>query len=171
MEGWFFVVAALLIGAGFLKVRDPAPTQGALAAASLPSGAWPALTLGVGEIVVGSYGLLAGGRLGGVAVAAIYGGFAAFVLVALRRKLPLQSCGCFGKDDTPPSPVHAVTNVLAAVGAIGYALTSAPSLPEVIASQPGWGFPYLVFLAVGVYALYLMLAELPRLRLIVRGPA
>jgi hypothetical protein len=127
--------------------------------------------LGVVEIVAGVAGLLAGGPVAAFAVAAIYAGFTAFVGLATFRKLPLQSCGCFGREDTPPSLYHVVIDLLAAAGAVVYGLTAAPSLPSVIADQPLWGLPYVAFLAIGVYALYLILAELPRLGVIARGRA
>lgn len=171
MEGWFFVVAALLVGAGFGKVRDPSPTQGALAAASLPSTRIAAMSLGAIEIVAGTFGLLAGGLVAALAVATVYAGFTAFVGYAMARRLPLQSCGCFGRKDTPPSLYHVAIDLLAAAGAVAYGLGPAPSLPSVIAHQPLWGLPYVAFVAIGVYTLYLILTELPRLGAIARGPA
>lgn len=165
------MVAALLVGSGFGKVRDPAPTQGALAAASLPATRVAAMGLGAVEIVAGMFALLAGGPAAALAVAVIYAGFTVFVAVALVRELPLQSCGCFGREDTPPSLSHIAIDLLAAAGAAAYAFGGAPSLPSVIADQPAWGIPYLAFMAIGVYALYLILTELPRLGAIARGSA
>ncbi len=163
MEGWFYIAALLLVGAGFMKVRDPAPTSGALAAAGLPAPRPAALTLGVAEIVIGAGALLVGGRWFGGAVAAVYSGFAGFVGVALARRLPIQSCGCFGRTDTPPSWLHVTSNVAAVAGAAWYAAVDGTSLPAMLADQPLGGLPYLAFLATGVAALYLILAELPRL--------
>jgi hypothetical protein len=171
MEGWFYVVAALLVGAGFGKVRDPAPTQGALAAASLPATRPAAVSLGAIEIAAGVFGILAGGLVAALAVAAIYAGFTGFVAFAMVRKLPLQSCGCFGREDTPPSLYHVVIDLLAAAGAVAYGFGAAPSLPNVVADQPLWGVPYMAFVVIGVYTLYLILAELPRLDAIARRPA
>lgn len=171
MEGWFFVVAAVLAGAGFAKVRDPAPTQGALAAASLPSSRLTVMSLGGIEILAGGYGLLVGGRVAGWMIATIYLGFAGFVVFALARDVPLQSCGCFGREDTPPSMFHVTVNVAAASGSAAYALGSARSLPSVLADQPLRGIPYVAFMAIGVYALYLILTELPRLGAVAGGRA
>jgi len=168
MEGWFFVAATLLAVAGVAKTRDPSQTQGALAAAALPSGRVATMALGVAETVAGIFGLIVGGGLGGLIVAVFYTGFAWFVVVALHRGLPLQSCGCFGRSDIAPSPLHVVVNLLGAAGAMGYALSEAPSLPAVLADQPARGVPYLAFVAVGVTALYLIFVELPRLGALAR---
>jgi hypothetical protein len=166
MEGWFFIAAVLLVGAGFTKVRDPAPTAGALAAVGLPSNRAVVLALGAVEIVAGLAGLVVGGRLTGLAIGAIYAGFAIFTGVALARRLPLQSCGCFGRTDTPASWVHVVANSAVTLGAAWYAVVDGPSLTAVLGDQPLLGFPYLAFVAAGVGALYLLLAELPRLQIL-----
>jgi hypothetical protein len=109
---------------------------------------------------------IAGTVLGGVAsfgVAAIYLAFAGFVAYALVRKIPIQSCGCFGKADTPPSWLHLGFNVLSAAAASGVALSRRPPV-DVLGDQPLWGIPYLGFVALGVWTVYLLLTELPRLR-------
>jgi hypothetical protein len=162
LEAWFFIAAALLVVSGGAKLWDPAPTRGALQASGLPSGAWTAPTLGIVEIAAG----IAGTVLGGVAsfgVAAIYLAFAGFVAYALVRKIPIQSCGCFGKADTPPSWLHLGFNVLSAAAASGVALSRRPPV-DVLGDQPLWGIPYLGFVALGVWTVYLLLTELPRLR-------
>jgi len=171
MEGWFFIAAALLVGAGFVKVRDPAPTSGALATASLPSGKVVVIMLGCVEIVAGLAALAVGGRITGLALAIIYAGFAVFTAVALTRGLPIQSCGCFGRSDTPPSWVHVAANTAVVGGALWYAILDGPSLLAVVADQPLVGVPYLVFMAAGVGALYLLLTELPRLQAVGAEPS
>ena len=90
--------------------------------------------------------------------------FAAFVLVALGRGLPIGSCGCFGKVDTPPTPLHVVVDLGAVVAALGVALGDGTGLRTVLADQPLAGVPFLVLVLVGTYAAYNALTVVPQLR-------
>lgn len=125
MAAWagpFIACAALLGAGGALKVRRPAPTARALAAMGLPgsptlvrAGAALEATLAAGAVVWASRPLA-------LAVALSYLGFAGFVLAALRRDVPLSSCGCFGVQDTPPTAAHVVLNLAAAGVALAVAV-------------------------------------------------
>lgn len=162
LEAWFFIAAALLVLSGGSKVVDPAPTRGALAATRLPSGPWTAAAIGVVEIVAGIGGVVIGGWWA-VAVGVVYLGFAGFVGYALARRIPIQSCGCFGRTDTPPTAGHLAFNTISAGVAAGIAIGGTTPL-AVLGDQPLWGIPYLGFVLLGVWVVYLLLAELPRLR-------
>lgn len=161
MEGWFFLSAALLLVSGGAKLADPAPTSGALRIAGLVSGSGVVYTLAVAEIATGAFSLLAGGPVAGWATGVLYGGFGWFVAFVLRRRIPISSCGCFGKVDTPPSVVHLFLNAAGVAGGVWAGLTGSPSLVAVLADQRIAGLPYLVFLAAGTYAAYLLLTALP----------
>lgn len=162
LEAWFFIAAALLVLSGGSKIVDPAPTRGALAAAGLPAGAWTAPTLGGIEIIAGIAAIVYGSWAAALA-GLIYAGFAAFVVYALVRRLPIQSCGCFGRSDTPPTWIHFGFNLVSAGAGFGLAVTgSAPF--ALLADQPLTGIPYLAFVGLGVAVVYLLLTELPRLR-------
>ena len=165
MEGWFFLVAALLVWSGIGKFADPEPTSGALRAAGLPSSRLSVLGLASSEVVVGTAALLFSGPTFAWAVAVVYAAFAGFVALAMSRRLPIASCGCFGKADTPPTWIHLVINLAAVGGAITYATVGGQSLPSVLGEQPLAGIAYVGFLAIGVYCLYLILSELPRLNI------
>lgn len=162
LEAWFFIAAALLILSGGSKIVDPAPTRGALTASGLPDGAWAALLLGAGEIFAALAGIVVGGWAA-LLVTAVYLGFAGFVANALLRRLPIQSCGCFGKVDTPPTWSHLVFNLISAAAAGGIAVGS-PAPIDLLFDQPLLGLPYLGFVLLGVSIVYLLLAELPQLR-------
>lgn len=164
MEGWFYATAALLVVSGIRKVVDPAPTAGALRAAGLPHQSILVLALGVLEVGVGAGNLLLSSVPLAWSQATIYAAFALFVVWALRQRVPIASCGCFGKPDTPPTWLHVVVNVAALVGATTHAAIGAPSLTSILASQSLAGVPYLGFVAIGAYCLYLLLGELPLLR-------
>jgi hypothetical protein len=116
-----WAAAAVLAYAGGAKLLDPTMTAGALRAMGLPSapglvrlGAGTELALGIAAVVVG------GSLLWGL-VAASYVAFAAFVVAALASGRPIATCGCFGREDTPPSVRHVALNVAAALACAAYA--------------------------------------------------
>ena len=161
VEAWFYICALVLAAAGALKLRDPVPTAGALRAVGWPSA--PPLVRGLGavEVAAGATGLVVGGIAGAVAVGALYAGFAVFIVVALRRTTPLQSCGCFGQADTPPGVRHLVVCLAAVAGAVWLGATGGESLVDRLGSLPALGAViYTAGLAAGVYAVYLILTRL-----------
>ncbi len=160
--GWSHFSATLLLISGGAKLVDPDPTSGALRAAGLPASRWAVAALGLWEIAAGSLAIGVGGALGGSALAATYTAFAGFIVYALRSGLPIQSCGCFGRSDTPPSMSHVAVNVLAAASGLWLLVFGGGDLLTTLSTQPLGGAPYVGFIAVGVYALYLVLAELPK---------
>lgn len=162
LEAWFFIAAALLLVSGGSKFVDPAPTRGALQATGLPAFDWAVYLIGTAEIAAALTGTVLGGWTS-LGVALTYLGFAGFVAYALLRRIPLQSCGCFGKADTPPTWGHLVFNVVSAGVAIGVAVTGTEPL-GILAGQPLGAVLYLAFVAIGVWVVYLLLTELPRLR-------
>ncbi len=168
LEGWFFITAALLATSGGAKIRDPQPTRGALVAAGLPSPRGVVGGLALLEVSAALAGL-AGYVVGALAVGLLYGGFAAFVAIALIRHLPIQSCGCFGKVDTPPTLAHLIVNLTASAAAFSVTATGGGDLAATLAQQPGLGLPYLLFLALGVYLLVLLLTRMPLLGRRARG--
>jgi hypothetical protein len=163
VEGAFYLISALLLVSGGSKLSDPGPTRGALRAAGLPSAKIVVYLLAMIEIVIGGWSIAFGGDPAGWGVAGLYLGFLGFVLYARVRHLPLSSCGCFGKADTPPTLIHLTVNLLAAGFGFWAALAPARPLIEVLRGQPLAGVPYLLFVGAGTYLLYLVLAELPRL--------
>lgn len=165
MEGWFFVTAALLVVSGVQKLADSNPTAGALRAAGLPHQNLAVFALAAAEVTVGGANLLASSRPLALAQAGLYAAFATFVVYALTRRIPIASCGCFGKRDTPPTVLHLVVNLAAVVVATVAARNGFVDVGTVVSSQPLAGVPYLGFLAVGTYCLYLLLGQLPLLRL------
>jgi hypothetical protein len=121
LAGPFIASAALLGAGGALKVHRPATTARALRAMGLPGS--PALVRAGAAVEVGvAVSALAwASRPFALAVAGSYLAFAGFVLAALRRDVPLSSCGCFGVQDTPPTPGHVILNLAAAAVALAVA--------------------------------------------------
>src|SRR5438067_6629975 len=135
LAGPVVVVSALLALAGGLKAVQPASTAGALRALRLPSALPLVRLLGLLEVVIGAGVAVTLWPPLLVLVAAMYLAFAAFVIAALGAQTPLQSCGCFGTADTPPSPVHVGVDVAAAVVALVSAVTETPSLRTTLSDQ------------------------------------
>ncbi|HEY7704582.1 MAG TPA: MauE/DoxX family redox-associated membrane protein [Acidimicrobiia bacterium] len=162
------VAALLLVGSGGAKLFDPDPTAGAMAAAGIRMGRFGAYVVAVAEIVTGLAFLVMGGQAGW-ALAVVYAGFAAFVGVALARHRAIQSCGCFGRADTPPTILHLAFNLVAAAAGALAALNGAPGLIESLPAGPMEAGLYLLFLGAAVFGIYLMLAELPRTMAAARG--
>lgn len=116
--------AALLVIAGLPKLARPDDSARGLKSVGWPSGAPVVRALAGIEVIAGLAvlsGVTAMARIGLVAVALLYAGFTVFVLVALRRGGVVESCGCFGRADLPPTRSHAVATGLVAAGAAGMA--------------------------------------------------
>jgi hypothetical protein len=111
--------------------------------------------------VVGLGAVLTGWAPLAAVVAVAYAAFAGFVAAALRRGRPLQSCGCFGTEDLPPTRIHLAVDIGATLVAGAAAVFPPGSLPEVVADQPWAGIPFLVLVGTTVWFLYLLLTALP----------
>ena len=155
-------VAALLALAGAQKLLDPTMTVGALRALR-----WPAspLLVRVGsglELALGVAAIAVGGRVLWALVALSYLAFAAFVSVALRTGTMIGSCGCFGREETPPHPIHVVLDV----GLVGLATAVAIGAPEApidaLADQPADAVGLVLLVGLAVFLLHAAFVELPR---------
>ena len=139
----------------------PAPTAGALRAMRLPAALPLVRGLGLGEVVLGvSAGITFAPPLL-VLLGAAYLAFATFVTAALGANTPLQSCGCFGQDDTPPSAVHVGLNLAAAGTAFAAAISGTPSLDVTLADQPWGAIPFVMLVGICVYLCVLIATVLP----------
>jgi uncharacterized membrane protein YphA (DoxX/SURF4 family) len=155
------VAALLLVGSGGAKLFDPDPTAGAMAAAGLRLGRAGAYVVGLIEIVAGLAFLVFGGPAGWL-LALVYAAFALFVAYALNRHLAIQSCGCFGRVDTPPTVLHVAFNLVAAAAGAWVAASDGPGLVDSLPASPLEAALYVGFLGAAGFAVYLLLAELPR---------
>ena len=140
--GPFLVAALLLTVAGALKACDPRNTVGALRKAGLPvrTGPRPGRWCGRGgDRRRRDRHRRADWRLHSSRSRTSL--FTAFVVYALVRHLPIGSCGCFGKVDTPPSVVHVVLNLGAIVAATAVAVRGGGGIGDVLADQELLGLP------------------------------
>jgi len=158
-QGISTIALVLLAASGVAKALDPDPTRGALKAARLPASSPAVVLLGLGEVVAASVGIVIGG--GWLAPAAIlYLGFTGFTFAAVRGRIPVQSCGCFGRDDTPPTTFHIFYNVIATM-ALGYLTITGQSAVPWSGSATEVAL-FLAFSVIGGYLSYLLLARLPQ---------
>ena len=152
------IALILLVASGISKLKDPVPTVGALRAAKLPSSQVGVRILGVLETIT-SIAALAVGGVFLLATALLYVGFAGFVIAALRGHFPLHSCGCFGRDDTPPTVMHAGFNVVSAIALAAVAFRGETPIP--------WDLPttvvalFVAYGVIGAYLSWLMLSKAP----------
>lgn len=150
------IAVGLLAVAGVAKVLSPVSTVGALRALGLPAGSASVRLLGVGEVAVAIGAAVWPSAVGAAGLA--YIGFVVFTVVAARRDTPLRSCGCFGRNETPSSPLHRVFNVVAAGALAVLAATGTPILPALDGLEL---VGFVTVAGLGVHAAYLMLAVLP----------
>jgi hypothetical protein len=138
--------SGVLAIAGIAKLRAPAATAAALAAAGVrvPSGAVRAL--GAGEAALAAACIVDPSTATAALVAAVYLGFAAFVAVRLRAAGDGAPCGCFGDAGAALTGWHLGLDLAAAAVAVAAAL--AP--PRGVAAPAG-ALPAAAF-AVGVLA-------------------
>ena len=152
----------LLAIAGIFKLLRPGPTAGALRAARLPSTLLTVRALGLGELAVGVAGVALGSLVAAAAGAMFYGGFAWFVGHALRHRLPISSCGCLGTSDTPPTRLHLVFNIAAAVFLVTCAVFPIGPLGGIGGTPWEEALPFAVFVGVTIYLFYALIAVLPQ---------
>jgi hypothetical protein len=159
----FEVAAALLVAGGILKAARPADTARAVTAFGLPVPPALVRVAGGAEAAIAAVAFFTGHPLAVALVAASYVIFAGFVWSARRRRLPISSCGCFGRVDTPPSAVHLALNAAAALAAAVALAEGADGFGDVLRNQPLHGVPYTLLLVLGSWLSFLALTSLPRL--------
>ncbi len=163
-SGPTLALLGLLALAGGMKLFSPDPTSGALRAAGLPHARFLVRGIGLVEVLIGVSGIVLGSAIAAFSAAAIYAGFAWFVIHALRHRLPISSCGCFGTTDTPPSLNHVTVNIAAVL-----VLSIAGFFPigpwgGIDQLTPGLAVAFITFTAITTYTLYGILTVLPLLQ-------
>jgi methylamine utilization protein MauE len=102
------------------------------------------------ELFLGTLALSVSGAIIAALVALSYAVFLVIVVLALVRRAPIDSCGCLGRLDTPPSWRHVVVLGLALLGAVGAMSDPDPSLLERITGDGAGGVALLVLVVVGI---------------------
>lgn len=146
------VFSLLLIVTGIAKIVRPADVEKALKRLGMPAFGGVGVAIGVVEVVVGAAALLIPQLL--FIQAGMYALFAVWVFVALRSGSPIASCGCFGRDDTPPTVAHIALNVLAVV------VSSLAVIGPPLDLEVGFGgVATAVAIVVGVFLSYVLLTD------------
>ena len=174
MSAWiapFEIAAVLLAVAGILKTLHPSDTARALEGFGVRIPESVVRGGGAVEAAVACVAFLVGHPVAVAIVAASYGAFALFVFLAQRRRLPISSCGCFGRVDTPPSSIHLAVTVAAALVTAATLVQGPAGFSEVLAQQPVAGVPYVFLLALGTWLAFLAMTSLPRLLSLQHGDA
>lgn len=154
--------AILLVVAGAQKAVDPTMTVGALRGMGWPSSPRLVRAGSVAELAIGASAIVLGGAVPWGLVAVSYFGFAAFVAAALRAGALVGTCGCFGREDTPPHVSHVVLDLgLGSVAAV-MAITSSVGAIDAIAEAPLRGAVVLALSLLGTTLLYGGFVLMPR---------
>ena len=162
LTGPVLTAALLLVFAGAMKAVDPAMTAGALRALGLPSSKILVRAGAAAELLLGLLAVIAGWVAVWWLVAASYVAFAAFVVAALRAGTMVGSCGCFGREDTPPHLLHVVVDVGLAASAAAAAVRDLGAPLDAIADAPGEGLVVAGVSVLAVALVYAAVVNLPR---------
>ena len=85
-----------------------------------------------------------------------------FVLAALHKGTMIGSCGCFGREETPPHWTHVLLNAgLAGLAALT-AVRSPGAVLDALLDEPATAVGVVALSAVALYLLYAAFVELPR---------
>jgi hypothetical protein len=162
LTGPALVAACLLALAGAQKLVDPTMTVGALRALRIPSSPLLVRAGSAIELALGVAAIAMGGAALWWAVAASYLAFGAFVVAALRKGTMIGTCGCFGREETPPHWTHVVLNAgLAGLSAL-IAVRSPGSPLEALGEDPAVAVGVVGLTVVALYLLYAAFVDLPR---------
>ncbi len=167
--GPYAIAAGLLALAGASKALRPSDTATAVRGVGIRVPTWLIRIGGLVELVIGVLALVTGSAVVAVLVAASYAVFAVFVTVALVRHLPIATCGCFGKADSPPSLVHVGVDVAAALAAVTIAVDPGLAPIDLLDQDVLESVAYAVLVVIGIAAAALAVTLLPRLLVQVQG--
>ena len=149
------VFSVILVVTGVSKMIRPADVDRAIRQLGVKSFPNAGFMLGVLEFGVGVGALFFAPLLAAQAV--IYLAFVVWLAFALRLDVPIASCGCLGRPDTPPTRAHLGFNVVG-MAVSGLAVSSPLSL--------GSGFEAVAqvsLIAVGAFLAYVLLSDGARL--------
>jgi hypothetical protein len=156
------IFALLLIVTGIAKLRRPTDTARALAAMHLPFPGLLTRVVAITEVAIGVGALVVGTPMLFASQAFLYAIFLVWVATALAKGVPIASCGCLGREDTPPYAGHLILNAVGVFASVGAAITgmiSVEGILEVVAS--------LVLVAVGTAVAWTVLGEAARISALV----
>jgi uncharacterized membrane protein YphA (DoxX/SURF4 family) len=104
------IFSLLLILTGIAKLRRPSDTARALRSMNIPVPRLTTTLVASVEVSVGTGALVLGSSLFLGMQGGLYAVFLAWVAAALVKGVPIASCGCLGREDTPPYWGHLILN-------------------------------------------------------------
>jgi hypothetical protein len=150
-----YVAAAFLVTSGGGKLWDPSPASMALAEARLPASHVLVRILGTVEVGIGVLCLVRPSAYVNGSLAGMYLAFAGFLGYLLRENPQASSCGCAGKRQVRPNPVHAVLDLVVVAVAAAAAFLQTDSLERFTAALgPVRGAVFVVGCCVLAYLIY-----------------
>lgn len=161
IAGPLYVVALLLVPSGLSKLVRPQATREALRSAALPAGRTVVLAVALVELVTAAAVFATGHPLATAATAALYLGFAAFLLRLRSRAGDQANCSCLGATRTPVTPLHIGLDLGAAAVAAAAILVDLPPAPTVLAATPWAGVPAIALVVLSVALIKILFTELP----------
>lgn len=153
----FLAASLLLAGAGAPKIMRPQGIVRAMRDAGLPTSDSMGRAIGIAELTIAVVAITVGGPGSAVALACAYLGFAGFLTFALLRG-GLESCGCFGVDDSPPSWWHVLVNVVLGAVAIAATIGSVPTISTVADGTTAANIAIWLLAATAAWLIYLLLS-------------
>ena len=154
------VAAILMLVAGGAKVIRPDSATDALGLAGLVV-APIAVRLGAAiEVLVALTALVVPGPIPSLLVGVSFLLFAGFVLL-LRRMPGVESCGCFGTSDEPPSMRHVIVNLLIASGCIVAAVVGSSSAGSLLRADWSSGLLFFMISLTAAWLVGLLLRSSP----------
>lgn len=157
--------AGLLVVTGVGKLWRPYDTARAIQQLGLPVPAAVVRLLALAEVFIGLSVLVTMSPIFIAAQGLLYLAFTTWTVAALRSKVPISSCGCVGRADTPPSSGHVALNLIGIVVS-GVALFLTPTWSGI---GPLEGSAAVLLVGVGVWLAWNVLAVGAQAEGLVRG--
>jgi hypothetical protein len=168
LSGPYALLALLLIAAGASEAVSSEPVLRGLRGVGLPIRRWAVVVGAIGECILGVLALLSSSRPVALLVALSFLSFAAFIAAALRRPDLVSSCGCFGAEESPPTSLHLLIDVVLFGFAIGAVVHRPLPVRLFVVRHPALSVPFLAFVCLATWFVYLSVTELPQLAAQVR---
>ncbi len=167
-----FGAAALVLAlSGLAKLRRPGSLVRVLHAIGIPAGPIVVRLLAGLELALGTACLVFPRRATAVGIGLLYLFFAGFLSFFLARGIEVQSCGCAGDRELPPSWIHVGLNLAAAMAALGAAATGPAfeGVARTAAGVPLAGVGFVAGVATVSWLAVLCAAYLPTVLFAYRG--
>jgi hypothetical protein len=155
----YAVAAAVLVVAGLAKLRSPASAAQALGRLGLPAGASLIRLYAVVEVGLGAWALISPAPLASALLACVYAGFTVLALLLWRRA---ESCGCFGAEGAPATPLQALLSALFAALCAAAIRSSPHGLGWALGRPLGTAAVLVLGTAAAAYGTVLAYSELPQ---------